>query len=150
MTYSACVELLFADESSDIADRIRRARAAGFTAVEFWRWRDKDLAAIGAALRETGAALEAILVEPKASLVDPDQHAAFLGALSDTARTAERLGAAAVIAQVGQELVGVERAEHSVTAMEEAHELAAGERGERGDGREVRVDPLDEPLRQDR
>jgi hydroxypyruvate isomerase len=109
MTYSACIEMLFKDESEDYADRIHRARAAGFAAVEFWRWRDKDLAAIGQALQTTGAALEAILVEPKAALTDRDQHAAFLQALEETVETAERLGARGVIAQVGQELPDIDR-----------------------------------------
>ena len=44
----------------------------------------------------------------------------------------------------------MEGAEHPVTAMEEADQLAAGQRRERRHRRKVRVDPLDEPLRQDR
>ena len=39
--------------------------------------------------------------------------------------------------------------EHPVAAVEEADQLAAGELRERRHRREVRVDPLDEPLRQD-
>ena len=52
--YSACIEWLFAEEGDVFADRIRRAHAAGLKAIEFWRWTDKDLGAIEAAVKETG------------------------------------------------------------------------------------------------
>lgn len=38
----------------DFVERINRAAALGFPAIEFWTWRDKDLEAGGRALREHG------------------------------------------------------------------------------------------------
>ncbi|MCU0794780.1 MAG: TIM barrel protein [Akkermansiaceae bacterium] len=38
----------------DFIERIRQAAALGFPAIELWTWRDKDLAAGGALLRELG------------------------------------------------------------------------------------------------
>ena len=48
--FSACIEMLFVPETTDPAERIRLAKLAGFEAVEFWRWSDKDLPAIERAL----------------------------------------------------------------------------------------------------
>jgi hydroxypyruvate isomerase len=55
--YSACIEMLFVKESADPAARIRLAHAAGFDAFEFWRWTNKDLDMIEAAMRDTGMTL---------------------------------------------------------------------------------------------
>ena len=44
---SACIEWLFR-EGHSFADRIRLAAAAKLPSVEFWTWRDKDMAAIDA------------------------------------------------------------------------------------------------------
>ena len=59
MKFSACIEMLFVNEAVDFADRIRMARDAGLDGVEFWRWTNKDIGAIEAALRGTGLPLTA-------------------------------------------------------------------------------------------
>ena len=71
MKFSACIEWLFADEAPVFADRIRAAKDAGLDGVEFWRWTDKDLDAIEAALHETGLPLAGIVAEPMIPLTDP-------------------------------------------------------------------------------
>jgi hydroxypyruvate isomerase len=50
MKLSACIEWLFADEAESFGDRIRLARKNGVEAVEFWKWTNKDLDEIEAAL----------------------------------------------------------------------------------------------------
>ena len=101
MKFSACIEWLFADEAPDFADRIRAARDAGLDGVEFWRWTNKDLDAIEAALKETGLPLAGIVAEPMIPLTDPGRHDEFLDGLDASIGTARRLGAPVLIAQTG-------------------------------------------------
>jgi hydroxypyruvate isomerase len=129
MKYSACIEWLFAAEATDFADRIRAAKTAGLDAVEFWRYSNKDLGAVEDALRETGLPLAGILCEPKASPADGRDHARFLDAVSASLAVAQRLGAPVMIAQAGDELAGVSRAEQHaaiVRVLKEAAKLVEG------------------------
>lgn len=111
LKYSACVELLFAPEADAVADRIHLAASAGFGAVEFWSWRDKDIDAIARALDETGMALVGLVSEPMAPLTDPSQHDRFLDGLVESMEIAQQLGAGTLIAQAGNELPDVSRSE---------------------------------------
>jgi hydroxypyruvate isomerase len=139
MQLSACIEWLFADESDDVPDRIRRARAAGFDAVEFWRWTNKDIDAIGAALKETGVSLSGFVAEPMIALTDKANHAAFLEGLKSSVEVANRLGAKVLIAQAGNDLPGKSRAEQreALTAC-----LAASADVLKGSGVRLGVEPL--------
>lgn len=139
MQLSACIEWLFADESDDVPDRIRRARAAGFDAVEFWHWSNKDIDAIEAALKETGVSLSGFVAEPMIALTDPTNHAAFLEGLKRSVELANRLGAKVLIAQAGDDLPGKTRAEQreALTAG-----LAASADVLKGSGVRLGVEPL--------
>jgi hydroxypyruvate isomerase len=139
MQLSACIEWLFADESDDVPDRIRRARAAGFDAVEFWHWSNKDIDAIEAALKETGVSLSGFVAEPMIALTDPANHAAFLEGLRRSVELANRLGAKVLIAQAGDDLPGRSRAEQreALTAG-----LAASADVLKGSGVRLGVEPL--------
>jgi hydroxypyruvate isomerase len=124
--YSACIEMLFVKESADPAARIRLAKAAGFDAVEFWHWTNKDLDAIEAAMQETGMALAGIVAEPMIPLTDPGMHGQFLAGLADTIAVAKRLGTTILIAQAGDDLPGRTRAAQRtalVTALQRAADL---------------------------
>jgi hydroxypyruvate isomerase len=44
MKLSACIEWLFADETDDISERVRKASECGLYGVEFHLWRDKPSA----------------------------------------------------------------------------------------------------------
>lgn len=109
MQLSACIEMLFTTESADPAERIRLAAAAGADAVEFWRWSDKDLAAVAAALKDTGLPLAAMVAEPFATLTDPADHGRFLDGLDDSIAVARSLGCPVLIAQAGPDQVDVDR-----------------------------------------
>ncbi len=129
MRFSACIELLFAAEHPDFADRIRAAKTAGLDAVEFWRFSNKDLDAVKAALDETGLPLAGILCEPIAPLTDPASHAGFLEGVRTSLAAAQRLGAPMLIAQAGDELGGVARAaQHAaiVRVLKEAGKILEG------------------------
>lgn len=116
--YSACIELLFADGDPSYGDRIRAAADAGFTTVEFWRWRDKDLDGIEAALKETSVGLAALVAEPMIWLTDPANHDGFLEGLAASVATARRLGAPILIAQAGNDRPGVPRPEQHAAIVQ--------------------------------
>ena len=104
MTYSACLELLFVPETKTFAKRFGLAKEAGFEAVEFWNWRDKNLDAVEDALNGSGLTLTSFVTEPMAPLTDPNQREVFLKGLVDSAAVARRLGARWLIAQAGNQL----------------------------------------------
>ena len=129
MKYSACIEWLFQAEAPDFADRIRAAKAAGLYAVEFWKFSNKDIDAVEAALRETGLPLAGILCEPIAPLTDPEAHAAFLEGVRTSLAVARRLGTKVMIAQAGDDQPGVARAQQHaaiVKVLKEAAKILEG------------------------
>jgi hydroxypyruvate isomerase len=129
MRYSACIEMLFVPETTDPVERIRLAKAAGFDAVEFWLWSNKDLDAIERVLVETGVKLAGIVAEPFAELTRAGDHDRFLAGLEKSRDVALRLGAGMLICQSGPLLPGIERArqhEDLVRAMQRSAEVLAG------------------------
>ena len=50
-----CLDPLFPDLSTE--EKISRVAAQGFSHVEFWGWRDKNIAAIEALVARTGSGL---------------------------------------------------------------------------------------------
>jgi len=109
--FSACIEWLFARDGDAFADRIRLAHAAGLDAVEFWRWTNKDLDAVAAAVAETGIAVSGIVAEPMIALTNPVNKDAWLQGLRESVAVAQRLGARVLIAQAGDDLPEFSRAE---------------------------------------
>ena len=123
MRLSGCIEMLLT-ELPDFSARIHAAKAAGLDAVEFWRWREKDIDAIAAALEETELPLTCFSVEPAGRLVDPATHRAFLRGVGETIPTARLLGADKLIVLAGDELPGVPAAAQR-KAIVDALRLAA-------------------------
>lgn len=129
MKLSACIEWLFSDASDDFVQRIHLAKQAGLDAVEFWRWSNKDIAAIEAALRETGMTLSGFLAEPTVAITDPANHSAFLDGLKQSVALAQRLGARVLIAQAGNDLPGVSREDQHralVEGLQASADILAG------------------------
>jgi hydroxypyruvate isomerase len=127
--YSACIEWLFEKEGPVFADRIRAAKSAGLDGIEFWRWSNKDVDAIKAALAETGLPLAGILCEPIARITDPDTHAAFLEGVRASMTAAVELGAPILIAQSGDDRPGVSRqVQHAalVKVLKDAADVLTG------------------------
>ena len=108
MKYSACLELLFT-EAPDFAERFQLAQNAGFKAVEFWSWRNKDTDEVRRALDKTGLTLCGFVTEPMLPLTDPAQYEGFLKGLRESIATAHKLGARKLIAQAGDEIYGRSR-----------------------------------------
>lgn len=127
MKLSPCIEWIYADRHPALEDRIRAAKAEGFDHVEFHLWRDKDVAAIAAALAETGVTLTGFVVEPRRSIVDPAQHEEFLQAVSESLEASQKLGSPPLVVASGFTREGVSREEHitaAVTALKQAAALA--------------------------
>ncbi|MGG7578765.1 TIM barrel protein [Rhizobium sp. Nf11,1] len=137
--YSACIEWLFAEEGDSFADRIRRAHAGGPTAIEFWRWTDKDLDAIETALKETGLAVTSLVAEPMIALTDAANRQAWLAGLAESVAVAKRLGAPVLIAQAGDDLAGFSRDEQRVALTDT---LKSGADILEGSGVRLGVEPL--------
>lgn len=127
--YSACIEWLFADSEPSFPGRIRAAHRSGISGIEFWRWSDKDLDAVKAALDETGLPMAGILCEPIAKITDPEAHTMFLEGVRASLLAALKLGAPVMIAQAGDDRPGVSReAQHAalVKVLKEAADLLKG------------------------
>ncbi len=118
MRISACIEWLFAPEAENFADRIRLAHENGVEAVEFWKWTDKDVDAIEAALKETGIELTSFVAEPMIPLTDIANKDRFLDGLKESIAVAQRLGAHTLIAQAGDDLPGKSRDEQTGALIE--------------------------------
>lgn len=129
MRYSACIEWLFADAAARFPGRIRAAKASGLDAVEFWRWSNKDLTAIRAALDDTGLMLAGILCEPIVAITDQGNLAVFAEGVRASLEAARRLGARMLIAQAGNDQHKASRAaQHAaiVRALKEAAPILEG------------------------
>lgn len=106
---SPCIEWLYADDGRPFDERVRAAAAAGFPRVEFWGTKDKDLAALEAAIHETGVTVDAFVSEPGGRIVDPATHDEFLAGVERSCRLAGALNARGLIVLSGDALPGVER-----------------------------------------
>lgn len=126
MTLSGCIEMLFAEHAAFPA-RIHACHDARLGAVEFWRWRGKDIEAIARASRESGLPVAVFSVEPGGRLVDPATHAEFLQGLRETIPIAARLGTTRLIVLSGDTLPGVPAAAQRdavITALRAAAPIA--------------------------
>lgn len=116
--FSACIEMLFTDRSPDPAERIRLAAQAGYGAIEFWHWSNKDLDVLHSALTETGLKVAGFVAEPMISLNDPANHDRFLAGLPTSIAVAQRLGAPFLYIQGGSNRPGVPRADQTAALTE--------------------------------
>ncbi|NDY91874.1 TIM barrel protein [Ideonella livida] len=131
-----CIEMLYKAEHPGFTDRFRAAQADGFDAVDMWLWRDKPMDAVADAVAETGVQVFSLCADPRASLVNPAEHAAVLAAVRDTVPVARRVngqlkGAGAparIILASGFAMPGVAEAEQRaniVAVLREAARIAA-------------------------
>jgi len=127
MKLVACIEWLFKAEHEDFAARVPAARALGIDAVEFHLWRDKPIDALERVLADTGVAVSSFCVDPRASLVDPAEHAIVLDAVRDAIPIAKRLGNARMILASGFTRPGIsdtQQFEAAVAVLQKAAKMA--------------------------
>lgn len=130
MKLTACIEWLFADETDDFAERIFLSKDAGMAGVEFHHWENKPADAVVSALAETGLTLTSHIVEPRRSLVDPAQHDEVITAVTNSVRSARRLGTQNLVIASGFTLEGVsEDVQYAnvVKVLTKASKIAADE-----------------------
>jgi hydroxypyruvate isomerase len=89
MRFSICLEMIYPD--LEFIERAERVRRAGFTAVEFWAWTDKDLSGLQR-LVEQGLRVSTFSGQRKGSLVDPDEWETYRGDVQASIPVARRLG----------------------------------------------------------
>lgn len=87
----ACIETLYREVP--FSERIDAAAQDGFSAVEFWSWRDKDLAAVRSAAEAAGVTVAGFNGDGPFSLIDPAQKADYLRELTQAMDAAAAVGA---------------------------------------------------------
>ena len=92
MKSSVCIEMIFTEYP--FIERIDRAAEAGFDAIEFWNWDNKDLPAIKEAVGRNGLEIAAFQSNLGGTLVHPDQRDDFVRGIETSLGKAQHMGAA--------------------------------------------------------
>lgn len=98
--------------TSDPAERVARAADLGFTGVEMWPWRGKDVEKIGRVARERGVEIVQFTgwgFSP--GLNDPAHHTRFVEEIEASCQTAAKLGTKMVLVVAGNDREGVTKDE---------------------------------------
>ncbi|MCC8180596.1 MAG: TIM barrel protein [Planctomycetes bacterium] len=90
----ACIDTLFTE--MPFYQRLRAAKQAGFAAVEFWNWTDKDLDRLKNCAEEAGIAISGFNGDADYSLVDPTHKKQYMDYLGKSIAAAVKIGAASV------------------------------------------------------
>lgn len=98
---SACIEWLFAEEEPEFAGRVERCAAAGLSWVEFWGWRDKDLASLRESLTQHNVQVAGFLSQPEGRLVDPRTHDLVVRGVAESAAVAQSLSCRKLVMLAG-------------------------------------------------
>lgn len=72
-------------------EKIRSVHKAGFRAIEFWGWQDKDLKKVKATCRELGMKIQAFSGTLSWSLCDRDSREAYMNWIRKSIQTAQEL-----------------------------------------------------------
>jgi hydroxypyruvate isomerase len=89
MNISICAEMIHPD--LPFYERIDRIREAGFSAFEFWAWKDKDLAELERRV-ERGMRVATFSGQRSGSLVEPHDHPGYVEEVKESIQVARRLG----------------------------------------------------------
>jgi hydroxypyruvate isomerase len=103
---SVCVEMIF--KPLPFEERIAAVAQSGCPAFEFWRWQDKDLAAIGEKKAEYGLQLAAFGAAG-GTLLDPANHQSYWDTFAQAAEWARKLACPSLIVTTGNTLPDVPR-----------------------------------------
>lgn len=98
MKYSVCLDAVYA--GGDVADSMRHVHEAGYGAVEFWSWWDKDCEAVAQAAERLGLQIAAFCTK-FVPLTEPQARARYLEGLRESIQVAGRLRCNTLITQTG-------------------------------------------------
>jgi hydroxypyruvate isomerase len=99
LEFSVCIEMFWHDQS--LAERVRRVKALGYKAFEFWGWKGKDLDSLRAAQKETGLACAIMCMEPNWGLTEPGDDKAIIDGFMESTRVAKSFGCTHLICVPG-------------------------------------------------
>ena len=94
MKCTACIETIFTELPWE--ERFMAAKKAGFDAVEFWSWTDKDLDQIKKLAEEADIVISGFNGDADYSLVDPTHKEKYLAFLKQSLEAAKKIGALSV------------------------------------------------------
>lgn len=89
MKKSVCIEMVFTEV--DFKDRFRLAKDSGFDFIEFWTWKDKDVAQIKALCHVNDLKIASFSGDQEFSLVDETQKADYISFIKSSIETAKYL-----------------------------------------------------------
>ncbi len=101
MKYSVCIDALYLGKA-EVGDSMERVKKAGYDAIEFWSWWDKDISLIERKKDELGMEVAAFctkFVNPG----DADLQQEYLEGLKESVEVAKKLKCDTLIAQAGWE-----------------------------------------------
>jgi hydroxypyruvate isomerase len=90
MKSSVCIEMIYTEYP--FLERIEKAGEAGFDAIEFWNWDDKDLPAIKAAVEEAGIGIASFQSNLGGTLIHPEQREGFVASIGQSLEKAREVG----------------------------------------------------------
>lgn len=108
MELSVCIEMI--GREVPFAERVALAARAGYRAVEFWGWQNKDLEAIAAAVDKQAVAIAAFSGS-SGKLLDPALRDELIAEVKASIETAKRLNCTTLLVTTGNERPGVSRQE---------------------------------------
>jgi hydroxypyruvate isomerase len=90
MKSSVCIEMIYTEYL--FLERIEKAAEAGFDAIEFWNWDDKDLPAIKAAVEKHGLAIASFQSNLGGTLIHPGHRESFVAGIQQSLSKAQEMG----------------------------------------------------------
>ena len=87
---SVCIEMVYTEVP--FLERIDKAARAGFDAIEFWNWDNKDLPALKAAVEEAGIGIASFQANLGGTLIHPEQRDSFVSSIAQSLEKARELG----------------------------------------------------------
>ena len=90
MKSSVCIEMIFTEYP--FLKRVEKAAEAGFDAVEFWNWDNKDRPAIKAATENAGIGNASFQANLGGTLIHPEQRDDFVASVGQSLEKAREVG----------------------------------------------------------
>ncbi len=90
MKSSVCIEMIYTEVP--FMERIAKSAAAGFDAIEFWNWDNKDLPAIKSAAEKAGIGIASFQANLGGTLIHPEQREGFVASIAQSLEKAREVG----------------------------------------------------------
>ena len=89
MKLSLCLETVFTDRP--FVERMQEASALGYSAIEFWDWRTKELTAIEESAAQLNLTIAAMSGNRQHTLIDPDARSNLMAEMEQAFAAAQQL-----------------------------------------------------------